>query len=211
MKLRCSLLSHNYFTRIYYVLLFFLIFTSCCKNSNGFNAEEVERLVNEGDIAFRRGHSAESRAVLHFDSLGMYSHIGIVVLADSVYKIIHCVPGESPDDRIKMDNIGEFFAEDRAGAGAIARLPNRAGHAFLAARYAHSKYREVILFDHDYDLDDTTRMYCSELVWKAYLHTGIDITARSRTIVEGVPLMSGTYIMPSDIYANKELNIIYQF
>lgn len=173
-------------------------------------------ILREGDIVFRRGQGVRSRAVVEMDRYGMYSHVGIVVSSDSGLMIIHAVPDEAvkgQPDYIKMDRPDEFFSEKRSCRGCILRIsdPDSIEVAEISARYALKKYTERIKFDHDYNLGDTTAMYCTELVWLAYLHSGIDITAGHRSEISNLPIFSGTYILPSDIFGSGILKEVIHF
>ncbi len=169
----------------------------------------------EGDVVFRKGTSTKSRAVLQADTSGIYSHVGIVVKTDSAWMIVHVTPGERAEgenvDRTKLEYISAFFSPDRAEQGAVGRLIQADSVAFSAAQYAVLFYQSGILFDHDYNLEDSLEMYCSELVWRAYLLAGVDITQGKRNVITNFPLFSGTYIFPSDIYRNKSLEIVYKY
>ena len=66
------------------------------------------------------------------------------------------------------------------------------------------------LFDHSYDLSDTTEMYCTELVDFAYRKAGIEL-AEGRISRVDVPAFGGTYLLPSDLAANHRLQMIYHF
>ena len=169
----------------------------------------------EGDLVFRRGAGAKSTAVLAADTAGIYSHSGIVVRQDSAFMVVHVTPGEraegETDDRIKMEPPERFFATDRAEHGAVYRLHDAAGVHSAAAGQAVRLWNKGVLFDHDYLLDDSTRMYCTELVWQVYLLAGKDITNGRRSEVRNVPLFSGVYILPSDIYTDEAFSVIYKF
>jgi len=165
----------------------------------------------EGDLVFRRGFGTKSEAVLYADASGIYSHTGIVVRLDSVFRIVHITPGEEPGDMIKADLPEEFWASGKAEYGALYRLKNASPYAAEAAQQALRLLRKGIMFDHDYQLNDSTKMYCTEMVWYAYLLAGKDVTSGKRSVLENVPMYSGTYIFPSDIYSNDEFTLIYKF
>jgi len=169
--------------------------------------------LKEGDIVFRRGSSLASRVVLASDTRGMYSHIGIVVRKGNEFRIVHAVPGESdPEqpDRVRMDRIAAFFAFDRAVSGRVMRMEMgdslRAKLASKALKYFNNK----TLFDHHYDLTDSTELYCTELIWQVFNTVGIDITANSRSYVNFL-WYQGDFIYPSDISQNENLITIYSF
>jgi len=170
-------------------------------------------LLKEGDIVFRLGRSLSSQAVLAADKSGYYSHIGVVVFHEDKWQVVHAVPDE-PEfegdvDRVKMEEINAFFGIERAKKGAVVRLEND-----TLAMNAADKAKEILgkgmLFDHEYDLDDSGKMYCTELVYYIYNVFGLDLTEGRRSKVN-IPGMKSTYIFPSDIYKNQVLNEIYSF
>jgi hypothetical protein len=169
--------------------------------------------LEDGDLVFRKGRGAKSWAVLRADAEGIYSHIGIVVRQDSVFQVIHITPGERKNgeavDRIKMEPLDEFWHSERAKHGAVYRLIGDSSRR-IAAQHAIRLLQKGLLFDHDYELADTTTMYCTQLVWYVYTLAGKDISGGKRSLINA-PLYSGTYIFPSDIYTNNELSLIYKF
>lgn len=186
-----------------------------CKNTRAKSQRIMPvEILADGDLVFRRGTGLLSQVVTSASKDGVYSHIGILKKIDNEWFVIHAVPDE-PDfegdpDRVKMDSLSRFFAADRAVRGMIARVTDDSLVASKAAAIARKMAREKVLFDHDYDLTDTSRMYCSELVEFAYQKTGICLSEGRRTQID-VPAMGGTYLMPDDIACNKRLKIIYSF
>jgi hypothetical protein len=190
----------------------------CCCNACGHHHRRDCSSVDftEGDIVFRRGDGNKSSVVLRVDSMGIYSHCGIVVKQDSAFMIVHVAPGErsagETEDRIKMESPNAFFDESKAIQGGVFRLQDISRSvAAQAARQAKRLFEKGILFDHDYSLEDSTAMYCTELVWYSYLLAGKDITGGKRSEIANFPLYSGSYIFPSDIYHNNPISLIYKF
>ena len=179
------------------------------KNSRQFDTLPIA----EGDLVFRKGIGAKTQAVLHVDSMGIYSHTGIIVKHNDILMVVHITPGERKEgeltDKIKAEPIGVFWGDDRAQNGAVYRLKNNSLGSKVGIQ-ALRLLQKGILFDHDYELSDTTQMYCTELVWYIYKQAGKDISFGKRSILN-VPLYSGTYIFPSDLYRNEEFQLIYKF
>lgn len=167
--------------------------------------------LRDGDMALRQGTGLDSEAVLRLDSAGgQYSHIGIVVSDNGKWKVVHAVPGESRDgiDRVKIEPIDTFFLSTRAAHGAVMRL--RGCSAVAAREAAQSAARLVgVPFDYNYNWQDTTRLYCTQLIAVAYSSAGIDL-------LSGVPRLSGRntkniIVFPGDIASNDSLTTIFQF
>ena len=167
--------------------------------------------LRDGDLALRQGTGLDSEAVLRLDSAGgQYSHIGIVVSDNGKWKVVHAVPGESRDgiDRVKIEPIDTFFLSTRAAHGAVMRL--RGCSAVAAREAAQSAARLVgVPFDYNYNWQDTTRLYCTQLIVVAYSSAGIDL-------LSGVPRLSGRntkniIVFPGDIARNDSLTTIFRF
>lgn len=199
-----------------YFLAFLLVAITSCKKEEASNQSTAFLFdsLRDGDLVFRRGIGIVSQAVITADKGGSYSHIGIVVKEDSTWKVVHAVPGE-PDykgdpDRIKMDDIATFFHKERAKTGALMRLSADSILCYRAARHAVRLYRSNILFDHQYDLSDTLRMYCTELIDYVYKQQGIDLS-EGRISRINVPGLTGNYLLPTDIQQSSLLCTIYNF
>lgn len=169
--------------------------------------------LQTGDVVFRMGSGIESHAVRMMDVDGDYSHIGIVVDTMGRKMVVHAVPGE-PDfegdiDRVKLDEVQTFFSAVHAGKGEITRIDDE-----LAARYAAQValdvFRRGVPFDHDYDSNDTTRMYCTELVKYVYQCVGLRLVTSPPHEVE-LPLLHVEVYYPSDVYHSRHLRSVVKF
>jgi len=199
-----------------YLIVWFIIFIvsfSCSRQNLQEEFSIGEVLFEEGDLIFRKGLGFRTQAVLYSDSLGIYSHTGIVVLKDSVFQVVHITPGERKNneivDMIKIEPISDFWNKDKASHGAVYRLKNNIWGK-EAAKQALRLLKKEVLFDHHYLLSDTTEMYCTELVCYSYELAGKDITFGKRSELN-VPIYAGTYILPSNIYTNSDFILVYKF
>lgn len=209
------MIAHERLLQLRHVLgiSFCVIFLCSCKKEEKLGYTFPEHLLHEGDIVFRCGTSMASNAVLLADKITSYSHIGIVVKQNNQFRIIHAVPDErdhlNDKDRVKIDSIETFFKPDRSIAGAIMRIDNETIATQAAAEAMKILERET-LFDHDYDLKDSSKMYCTELIYYVYNKSGLDLTEGRRSSVN-LPALNGTYIFPSDIQQNSILHLLYSY
>lgn len=198
------------------LLLLSLFIASGCKRESGSTSlvDFPFDLLKEGDLVFRCGTGITSRVVLTADKGGYYSHVGVVVKYENCWKVVHAVPGESDSagdpDKVKLDDIVVFFDQSRATKGALMRLSVDSATCRRAALHAVDLFRSNTLFDHHYNLNDTTRMYCTELIDHVYTHQGIDLR-EGRISRINIPGLSGDYILPSDIQQSTLLHMIYFF
>ena len=200
-----------------YCLLVWMGWSACRSGNENLPLSDfsflTDSVLREGDLVFRRGPGLISRAVLVADHYSVYSHTGIVVRDSGGWKVVHAVPGE-PDfkgdrDRVKMDRLDVFFAPQRALKGAVMRV-NDPEAGVVAAQQAIRLFHAEIPFDHNYNLDDTSRMYCTELIQKIFLREGIDLTAGKLSRIN-LPGFKGDYILPSDLQNSPYVKLIYEF
>lgn len=170
--------------------------------------------LREGDLVFRKGTSHISQLLTMSPTNKNYSHIGILFRQDGEWVIVHAVPNE-PDkagdfDRVKKESLEHFFCDKMAICGELCHteLPDDA-----IARMRERAFRWVndsIRFDNIYDMEDSSRLYCTELVWNLYRKEGIDLTQGSRTIVS-LPGIKDTLLMPEDVRKHPGNQIYFQF
>lgn len=168
-----------------------------------------------GDMVLRCGRGMESQVVT-FGEGSVYSHIGMLYY-DSVqngWMVIHAVPQEAPEgepEYIKYEPIEEFYTQERATVGAWMRIECPDSAAQRASEYCLKKYNERVVFDNFYLLQDTTELYCCELVWRAYLQQGIDITSGNRHYVPIVFSSEEGCIFPNDIENGMKTEFVKPF
>lgn len=169
--------------------------------------------LKEGDVVYRRGGGLVSHVVVAADRGGNYSHIGIVVDSAGTKMIVHAVPGEpdfeGDEDRVKMDTPEHFFSSEYTSVGEICRAKDTTV-AKKAARAAIETYKRHTLFDHEYDDNDTTKMYCTELVVSSYNKAGVKIVGEERHHVS-IPFLETYCIFPSDVYKSNYFKSIIIF
>ena len=130
------------------------------------------------------------------------------------WMVIHAVPGENAPgepEYLKREPLTDFFAPMTAQCGAWMRIDCSDEAAKRAAEYCRLTADEHVLFDNDYLLEDTTELYCCELVWRAYLREGIDISDGHRGDVPTVICKEGECIFPSHIENSKNTLFVKQF
>jgi hypothetical protein len=157
---------------------------------------------------FRLGRGTASRVVNIADKEKSYSHVGLLV-KDSTeeWYVVHAVPGEGEEtggrETIKYDPIARFFGHDRTVDGVVMRFDSIAEISNQIIDKAQEFFRQQLLFDHDYSLSDSSTLYCTELVHRAFLCANIDLSEDRR---HSFPLFKEFIIFPSDILQNKRLH-----
>lgn len=181
--------------------------------------QNVEELLSfsalqHGDLIFRKGRSIESRVVLITDKESNYSHVGVIYMKDDSIFVIHAVPGESESgiNYIKLEEIKKFLSLQKARKAAVYRLsnPQQGSEAGLAAERAMFYFDQKLVFDDDFDLSCENKLYCTELVWKAFLDADIDLTEGNVSVLN-IPLKKGDFLLPSIFLKSSLLKKIYEF
>ena len=196
------------------VIVLMSILTQC---TSEVRQKEVELPVTEfqvGDIVFRRGESIASRVVILNDPEGKYSHVGMIVQGDSGLIVVHALPGSHPTqpgtDLVRAETLQEFFAPENAISGMVVRMPLNDMQRSELSRRALLKVKQQTDFDNSYDSQDTTKLYCTELLQLLYSHVGVNLSEGRTTKISTLGNNSGI-IMPADIYRNPQMKTIFSF
>lgn len=166
--------------------------------------------LQSGDLAFRMGRSIESEAIAAASkNSDKYSHIGVVLRVGASAHIVHIEPKRDDNERIKCEQLADFFAPEQASAGVIVRLNDltEQQRQIIHAQCIQAT-QSAICFDHDYMLSDTTAMYCTELTEWIFAKADIDLSEGRR---HRLPLASEAVILPCDILQRGDISIIWRF
>jgi hypothetical protein len=170
---------------------------------------DVERLAS-GDLIFRRGRSLVSGIVLEVDRGSFFSHAGLVWKTPAGAWVIHVSVAEVPGapDVVRIDPVTFFLSEDRAAAYAVLRHRG-ASQAQLAAvvQAARRFAARAVPFDGALDLATSDRLYCTELVWRAYREAGLDLAPQGFTSVSFLGIRRD-YLTLSQLLANPDLEVV---
>ncbi len=134
--------------------------------------------LNNGDLIFRKGRSLESFAVCLADKEKEFSHVGLVVLRNGEPFVIHAVPYESDgvEEFIKQERVEAFLSTEKASAFAVYRPGFVAEIRNRASEIALQFYQSKCTFDYAYDMKTESKLYCTELIFKAFREAGVELS-----------------------------------
>jgi Permuted papain-like amidase enzyme, YaeF/YiiX, C92 family len=164
------------------LLIPFLVFAMRCDNTPSEHAlpekktsslvpNEQDQNFHDGDIIFQTSHSGQSLAV-QLATHSVYSHCGLLFQEKDKWYVYEAV------QPVCITPFEEWITHGDSNFYAVKRLGN-ADSILTEAKIKSMKTYLTSQINKDYDLwfgwtDE--RMYCSELVWKAYHEsTGLEV------------------------------------
>ena len=154
-----------------WVVLYFTYFSFLNKTTNIKNIPLTN--LNNGDLILRRGRSTESYAVYLADKNAEFTHLGIISIEDEIPFVIHVVPDKNK--LVKKESLKEFLKPKNASEFAIYRSHYNKFFLDKVVQEANSFYLKKYEFDNKYDLETDSKLYCTELVLKAFNNVGISL------------------------------------
>lgn len=192
-----------------FVLIGILLYRSKQTRPNGTPATLLTR-ARTGDIVFFRGTRIRSMAVQFLDpGPGAMSHLGILIRTDSSLLVAHASP-YSPNNtppRVRLEPLDTVIREGSVASMLLYRCTmDTAGE--IAAKWARTFAESGLPFDSDFDLTTDTALYCTELVFQAYLHAGVNIiTEAIDTVVH--PFGKKPILFPTNVARSRSLRKVY--
>ena len=179
------------------------------------NKEKISTLrieltkLQSGDLIFRKGRSLESHIVLTSDNKCKFSHVGIIYFENTIPFVIHAVPGENKHgkDYIRKETVSDYLAPDKASKYSVYRSDLGQAINEHAAMIAYYFYEKKYLFDNKYDLVTSDKLYCTELIQKAFQQASnqaLNINTTRVNILFGAMEL----IMPGNIIENPHFQNI---
>lgn len=194
------------------VVFVFFSFVSCSQNTA---VDDFE--FQAGDIILQALNSSQCQAIREATG-NYYSHCGIV-LEDKGKLIVYEAVGP-----VKKSKLKKFTTNGINGHYVVLRLIQKEKFNPISAKsYCSQELGKS--YDWYFNWDDT-EIYCSELVWKAYKATGIEIckprplknynlsSPTVQTVLEqrygkNIP-KEELMVAPSDLFSSSLLQIVYK-
>jgi hypothetical protein len=148
--------------------------------------------INNGDLIFRKGRGVFSDI---FRNIGgedsPFSHVGIIYLENNEVLVIHTEASEVTGiGYAKKEKLNDFISVANATKYAFYRVQDiESNEIDSIVHLALSYVSNSIPFDTDFDLMDDDRLYCTELVYKAFKSVGFNILEKPNKIK--IPSVSG--------------------
>lgn len=184
------------------LVLSYLKFQKCLTTINTIDYNTI----NNGDVVLRCGRSVESYAVYLTDNKTEYTHIGIIKIENSKPFVIHVVPSKS--NLVLKEELATFLNSKNASRFTIYRPSLNPQILAKVTAEAQRFYLLKYAFDNEYDLNTNQKLYCTELVLKAFQNAGVHLKLNSKEFNYGLGKQS--IIFPSEIAHSPFFNkLIY--
>lgn len=166
--------------------------------------------IQEGDFILRRGFGYFSDYIASSLNKGAIdvTHAGIVVKRGNGLFVIHSLSSDVSDtDGVQLQLLSQFLQHSAPGKIIVTRTKkSNAAFGKKVAVLAESYLTKQVPFDHNGNIDNSTKLFCTELIWQilekdlhhAVLPTGTD--ARKEFFYSMAPLYSTDYF---DIVINQ--------
>ncbi len=160
-----------------------------------------ELLFMDGDIAFRRGRDLMARIVLSQGAdTPRYSHVGVVVTHGKDAFVVHSLPGDQNSaGGVIVEPVGQFASPRNASEFALYRVIGLSDERRTAVReYALAQVGKP--FDEQFLFSESQKLYCSELVIKAFQSVESEVIAQLpfvRVMMLSEPVVPPDYLRRS--------------
>lgn len=160
--------------------------------------------LQNGDLILRCGKSTESYIVHLADNTSEFTHIGIIRIENNIPYVIHAVPHKNKV--VQKETFQAFVNPKNTSSYAIYRTNYNTNILTKVVNEAQNFYLKKYTFDNEYDLNTDTKLYCSELIQKAFKSAGIylKLNAKEFDYVIG----KHKIIFPSEFTKKPEFNRI---
>ncbi|MBW6497879.1 MAG: hypothetical protein K0B09_05805 [Bacteroidales bacterium] len=176
--------------------------------------EELE-LLQPGDIILRQGFGVVSQAISEF--LNEEIRVSHVALLSKDFKgewqVIQSISQRvSEVDGVQQQALTSFVSESETNSIVVVRFrgyENDPGLNMRIEQAAKDYLQQQIPFDHSFSLEDTTRFFCSELIWRLFLdEAGVDIFEKMNKDVRRERLRFASFFDPDyfKVIINHHLN-----
>lgn len=129
----------------------------------------------DGDVLLRRGNSVVSGLIVQaFPGGKGMSHCGILLLHEGRWQVIHSISGAISDaEGIRLEAWEEYSGRARRGELRHVRPRFSMDMAVVRSKSLHYLAQNTP-FDHEFDLSQDDKLYCSELIRSVYLAAGAE-------------------------------------
>jgi hypothetical protein len=165
-------------------------------------------LLKSGDLIFRHGRGAISKALMLFSRHeAKYSHAGIISMENNKAYVYHAIGGEeNRSNKLRKDPIEVFCNPNDIYSFGIYRLDLDTNQLRKVDSLANNYYKHGLEFDTRFDIQSDDKMYCSEFVYKTIIQATGDKNYLPLSASSGI-----SYVACDDLYLNVHCRNLYSY
>lgn len=166
------------------IFVFFLVFLNGCvekktvlKPINSLEDYELD-LIKNGDVILKNGYGNLSKTIVSLlDEKISISHCGILYLENDSVFVIHSIAKEYSDlDGVQKISLSSFLNDTKPNSLFVLRLKKDENVRKKVLEKAIEYKNNKTPFDYQFNSDDDTKIYCSELIYQSILKsTGMTV------------------------------------
>ena len=164
----------------------------------------TSHLLKPGDIVTRTGNDFTSQSLRLLNRRDKtWSHCGIVNIENDSAVVYHALGGEWNPDQSMLREPFYKFADPAFNSGVAAFRPRLSkSTADCILKSVQSSYQRQVRFDMEFDLKTDDRLYCSELIYKAFQNCG------SSNLIQPAQIQNFSFIGIDDIILQPGISAI---
>ncbi|MEE4178452.1 MAG: YiiX/YebB-like N1pC/P60 family cysteine hydrolase [Bacteroides sp.] len=166
-------------------------------------SQEELALLQPGDLILRQGFGVVSQAIREYlDEDIRVSHVALLSLdPKDGWQVVQSISQRvSKVDGVQKQDLPSFVSESETNSILVVRFKGYCKEPGLNLRVEEAglKYLEQeVPFDHSFSLEDSTRFFCSELIWRIFLkEAGVDIFEKMNKDVRKERLQFASFFDP---------------
>ncbi len=131
--------------------------------------DNTKPLIRDGDLITRSGGDIISGTFANFNHQDKtYSHAGLAFNEGGDIYVYHALAGdENPTEQLLREPLDSFCDPAKKNGFGVFRYALDDGERSLLHAIIKDYYNQKIMFDNKFNLRDSTKMYCAEVVLKA--------------------------------------------
>lgn len=162
--------------------------------------DSCKQFLQNGCIVLRTGNDVISSMFAQFNKQNKtYSHCGIAYLEDAKWYVYHSIGGEdNPNAILRRDSYETFVRASHNFGFGICKMDITKAEVDSIKKTVLHFYAQHVPFDMQFDLATTDKLYCAELIFKAF-HLGLKQNNFFNTTKQG----SFEFVSTDNIFINK--------
>ncbi|MBL7766338.1 MAG: hypothetical protein JNJ58_09610 [Chitinophagaceae bacterium] len=205
-------------------VLFLLVWISSCQNSpesasasklpKGPDHQYLDKLhrvdsnkvlLSDGCIVLRTGNDVISSMFAQLNKTDKtFSHCGIAFRENNRWMVYHSIGGEdNPDEKLRLDTYEQFVRPDHNLGFGICRYNLNPAQIEKLHQIVLDFHHRQIPFDMEFDLATDQRLYCAEMIYKAF-HQAL----APDTLFEVTQHKAFRYVSTDNIFVNKDAHLL---